>query len=452
MTDDQSDLGTDMIKQLLASPRALWISAIVVVGIGLVPGFPKPVFFGIAAALGAVAFSLSRRAWFPQPAAAAPQAPSGVQPQPGAPAQTEPAGSAQPVGDIASLPGDMATIRVGSGLLPEIIPDAFVADRAQAAEAFMAQVGIEAPRFGVLEDKSLGVRAFEIDLDGVPVFSGQIPPQSILLETEQEIADLASIQVTAAGADWPIALAFWAAAPMLPKAQAAGIVARTPGQLLIAAALHFIKQNIGRVIGFRDMQRLVGDLQTAAPEIAEHISQTVSPARLLDILRRLLDEGVALSSRRILFEAIAELASQEVDPALLVEQIRRAMRRQICNGVADRNRVIAAYVIEPDLEQILRASLRQTETGSYLILSNATSARLLGQLDRIKAPLQAGVQKPVIVTSSDVRRHLRNYLVEHGLFLAVLSFQEIAPEFYLQPVGTLSASDTPFDNEMDFAN
>ncbi|WP_150524799.1 type III secretion system export apparatus subunit SctV [Roseibium sediminis] len=440
-TDDQSDLGSDMFKQLANSPRTLWVSAVVVGLLGLVPGFPKIIFFALAAGLAFMGLSLSRREK------------AEVEQQAALVQEAEANAAVVPVEEteLAQV-DDLATIRVSPALMGSFSRDAFMADRAAALEAYTLNVGLPAPRFGVMEDYALEDRSFEIDLDGVPVFSGYFPPDSILVEADDEVAELAGISTAPVDGSWPFRSPKWAPAHSLSKVQSAGIPARTTEQTLVDLALHYLKDNIGRMLGFRDVQGLINDLNATSPELAEHISQTVSPARMLDILRRLLEEGVPLSSRRVFFEAVAELGGQEQDSALLVEMIRRSMRRQICNNIADRNRVISAYIVEPDLEQALRSSLRHTETGSYLMLSNTTSAMLLQQLQKVAMPSQGNVTEPVIATSTDLRRHLRSYLVEHGLTSKVVSFQEISPEFYLQPIGTLSGAEEPFKMSMSFSN
>jgi len=40
----------------------------------------------------------------------------------------------------------------------------------------------------------------------------------------------------------------------------------------------------------------------------------------------------------------------------------------------------------------------------------------------------------------DVRRHVRNLLVRHDLDISVLSYQELAPEFSVQPLVSVAGS------------
>jgi type III secretion protein V len=43
----------------------------------------------------------------------------------------------------------------------------------------------------------------------------------------------------------------------------------------------------------------------------------------------------------------------------------------------------------------------------------------------------------------DVRRHLRNLLMRNDLDMPVLSYQELAPEFSVQPLATIVSDSRP---------
>jgi len=45
--------------------------------------------------------------------------------------------------------------------------------------------------------------------------------------------------------------------------------------------------------------------------------------------------------------------------------------------------------------------------------------------------------KAVVLTSMDARRHVRTLLTRNEIELPVMSFQEVAPEFSVQPLATI---------------
>ena len=60
-TDDSTDLGSDIARQLFQDRRALQIGAGVLAGFALIPGFPSAIFLSLAAAAGVVGFDLPGR-------------------------------------------------------------------------------------------------------------------------------------------------------------------------------------------------------------------------------------------------------------------------------------------------------------------------------------------------------------------------------------------------------
>jgi type III secretion protein V len=109
-----------------------------------------------------------------------------------------------------------------------------------------------------------------------------------------------------------------------------------------------------------------------------------------------------------------------------------ALRRQICFRCADRDRVIVAYMLERSAEETLRAAVRSTAAGAFLNIPDAAARPIV---ERIRQAVAAAPEKlPAILTSMDVRRHVRSLLTRHDLDASVLSYQELAPEFSVEPL------------------
>jgi type III secretion protein V len=95
-------------------------------------------------------------------------------------------------------------------------------------------------------------------------------------------------------------------------------------------------------------------------------------------------------------------------------------------------------MLERGVEEVLRSSVRPTAVGAFLSIAD-TAARPI--VDRIRQAFAAAPDTlPVVLTSMDVRRHVRNLLVRNELDIAVLSYQELAPEFSVQPLAAVAGS------------
>ena len=114
------------------------------------------------------------------------------------------------------------------------------------------------------------------------------------------------------------------------------------------------------------------------------------------------------------------------------------MRRQICHTYADHLRVIGAFIIDAEAENLLRNAIPQGGGGARLNLAEGTIAALV---ERVRAEVGASRGPgPVVLTAVDLRRHLRALLTNNGVHVAVLSFHDLLPDFTVQPLGTIRLS------------
>jgi type III secretion protein V len=94
-------------------------------------------------------------------------------------------------------------------------------------------------------------------------------------------------------------------------------------------------------------------------------------------------------------------------------------------------------LLAPSVEDTVRGAIRQTSAGSYLALEPSISKRLVESIKRTVGDLSLSTQKPVLLTSMDIRRYLRK-MIEQDLYeLPVLSYQELTQEINIQPLARI---------------
>lgn len=98
---------------------------------------------------------------------------------------------------------------------------------------------------------------------------------------------------------------------------------------------------------------------------------------------------------------------------------------------------MAAYLLDPALEETIRKSIRQTSGGSYLAMDPSTVRSVLAAVKRAVGDLSRIPQKPVVIVSVDIRRYFRKMLEKDYGELPVLSFQELSQEINIQPLGRI---------------
>lgn len=408
------NLGADIVNQITASPRALRLAACVLVAMGFIPGFPIPVFLILAAIFGAASF-VHGNAKPPKDAVAAAAA------TPAARKQTLPA-EALPI--VLFLSPDLARA-IGSDELQQHI--------ARVSSLVSADLGIMIPRIPVQIDQKLPDAQFRIDVEGVPVEQDMLDPTQLALTD-----DLANIELS--GIPFrhdPETDRVWIEQRHAAALVAAGIGHHHPSEALAMRIHAALMRYAQRFVGIQETRLLLGRMEQEYGDLVKEVLRTTPIPRVADVLRRLLDEGIPIRNTRLVLEALAEWSEREQNVVLLTEYVRAGLKRQICHRYANAHRVVPAYIIERETEDVIRGAVRDTAVGPYLVLEDRLSEKLLSHMRQIHATIKPGQTPPVILTSMDIRRFVRGFLSRNGLDLAVLSYQDLASDFTIQPVGSI---------------
>ncbi len=444
-TDDQTDLGTDIVGQLAHSSRALIIAGIILAIIGLVPGFPLVFFLIAGGILGGSGYLINRKEHRQEQEAQAIDQPAvhqSAHQSGGQPSEAETNQPQQVNQDTSVKPTDIVSINTGSKLFKIIDKETFALRRKNSLLMLEHKMGQFLPEFGFTEKAHLEPYQFEVVVEGVPVFSTSMLPDHIIAVCEKEVLDLIKVTASPLEQEWPIRSAWWVEASEIEKLHEADVQVLDLTTTMIDVTTYFLAANAQQIIGFQQVQHILQLLQQEQPELAGQVSSSLNATQLLEVIRQLVSENVPIYARRVLFEGLLQSTLKQGGTEVMVETARHALRRQICMHFADETNFIASYIVEPDLESQLRRAMSTSNNGPYLALDATLSQALLAQVGRINHAEDLKVTPPVIVTSSDIRSALKDYIKSHNCDLDVIAFQEIAIEFHLRPIGTIAVTDT----------
>ncbi|WP_338664503.1 type III secretion system export apparatus subunit SctV [Pararoseomonas sp. SCSIO 73927] len=422
-------LGGEITGQLLAEPRALWLAAVVAFLLGLIPGFPMIILFALAAGLFLLGTAAARRrrgeaerVEEARAAAAAPDAESAVD---------------------APVPPGRVRLLLAPALLESIPAPRLRAALAAAGAAAASATGAPVPGVSPQPEEGLPEGGFRLEVDTVPIAEGVLPPDSVLLRDEPENAALAGVPL-AEGAELPgLPRPLWAGREHLPALVSTGIGHAEPPEILAEIAGRALRRHAAQFVGLQEARAMIGHLEGSYGDLVREALRAVPLQRAAEVMRRLLEEGVSVRNMRGLLEGFVEHGDRESDAAGLAEASRAGLRRQICHAHVDRDRVIPAFVMDAGSEETVRASVRHTPAGTFLALPEGMAAALA---ERLRAELvSSNGPQPVILCALDIRRHIRSLLVNNGVDVSVLSFQDLSPEFTVQPLGSVRLHGAPGD-------
>jgi type III secretion protein V len=435
-----SDMGTEIAGQLFVEPRALMMGSVILVGMAFVPGFPAVAFLILAAILGGTGYWTGRRRAAQE--AAARNAP--VKRAAGAagtaqPVQGQVGTSAQDPAKLAGPPASDAAIVVwiSSELASAVPPEGFAELTNQARSELLADLGIEIPSIALEVDPTLAHDRFRIDLEGTPITEGTVPPQGLLVDDDPAHLELLEIPYRQELPLINYRPALWVERSHAETLSQAGVAFALPAQILARCLIQMLYRRASSFVGIQETRKLLTKIQSNYADLVKEAEKIAPLQKLAEILRRLVDENVPVRNMRAILEAVVEWGQREQNVVLLVEYVRVALGRQICFRCADRDRVIAAYMLERSVEDMLRSAQRQTSAGTYMNLTEEAVQPLIDEIVRALAEAAPGTN-PVVLTAMDVRRVTRHLLTRSNIYVPVMSYQELAPEFNVQPLGSLT--------------
>ena len=421
--ENGSDLGSQITSQLLRNSRSLIMASAIMFVLAIVPGFPMPVFIMLGLILGVAGYAMRGNKV----------------------SENNDAGETvhlqQVVNDENMQQQDAydspLAIRLGVALAADIPADLFQLSQQEARSQFNSELGIDAPPVPRLVDMKLKPRQLRVDLDDVPVLDMEIPPDCVLVNEDATHLELAGIS----GDDlMPIQgqkRMYLVTGDHLAALTSANVPFRPLGNIPVPLLNYVFRMYSQHFIGLRETNFLLHNLGKTSSALVAQAQEIVPTAKMLEVLRMLVAEGVTIRNLRVILEALVEAGNGEAHA--LNEKVRLALKRQISYRAANDDHVIAAVILERSAEQVVRSALRHTKTGAVLDLSDDALRGVAQQIKQLHVRSTADTA-PVVITAADIRPHLRALLIHYGIDMSVLSYQELAFEFNVQPLGTVTGA------------
>ena len=423
-----SNVGKDIGAQVLAQPKALVIASAVALGMGMIPGMPVATFLALAGVLGGVGFTLMRRARRVVDAKTglltvvpAPQAGGG------------PARKTGEAGDEFN-PTVPLMMDVASHLKSSFDAATLNDELLKIRRALYFDLGVPFPGIQLRFNDALHAETYSIMLAEVPVSQGRLRPGYLLVRENTQNLDALQIAYESDKRFLPNIATVWVAAALKDTLAKAGISFMEPGQVLTYHLAFVLKKYSGDFLGIQETKFLLSSMEGRFPDLVREATRVLPIQKIAEIFQRLVSEEISVRNLRTVLEALIEWGQKEKDSVLLTEYVRASLKRHISHKYSSAQNVLAAYLLAPGVEDTLRGAIRQTSAGSYLALDPNTSKRLVETIKRTVGDLSASAQKPVLLTSMDIRRYMRK-MIEQDLYdLPVLSYQELTQEVNIQPL------------------
>ena len=421
---NESDLGTDLVLQILNQRRAVRIAASGVCLLALVPGLPKVPFLLV----GGAVWLISGRLRDEPPSTSEPAT---AEKAPAPPAPDSPEGLAR------DMKVDPLELEVAYNLVDLVDPTrgGDLLERVKALRRKVAlDLGVVLPLVRTRDNIDLPSSAYTIRVHGAEVARGTALPGHVLAIGDM----LASLPgnptkepVFGLDAKW---------VPMAARAQAerVGATVVDPASVITTHLSEIVKQNAGKLLSRASIKDLVEITKRTDPTVVEELgSAQVTLAEVQRVLRDLLDEGVSVRNLSKIFEVLTEKVRTTRDPEALVEGCRQALGPALSAALATDGH-LPVITVEPMLEAQLGELLRTGDNGSFLALPpDKAEAFTLEVAHRAREAERDG-EMPVLVCAAPLRQAVRKLVRTANPRLPVLSYAELGPQLRLETKGVVS--------------
>ena len=346
-----NDTGKQIATQMLASPRALAITATILILLGLIPNMPHTVFLLMGSGFGYAAWLIHQRNQKAKQKPAAADKPAAL---PGAPAS----GETEATWDDLQ-PVDLLGLELGYRLI------ALVDKKRQGdllsrikgvRRKFAQEVGFLPPAVHVRDNLELKPSAYRITLRGVMVGEGEAFPGMYLAINPGGISTpLIGTPTTDPAFGLP---AHWIDERQKEAAQMAGFTVVDSETVMATHLSHLMQVQASKLLSRTEVQQLVEHVAKLAPKLIEEvIPKMVTITTFQKVLQLLLEDAVHIRDIRTIIETLAEHAGQTQDPMELARRVRIALSPAIVQQIYGPTRELNVIAIEPGLERLLVQAL-----------------------------------------------------------------------------------------------
>jgi flagellar biosynthesis protein FlhA len=415
-----------LLGQLSGYPKALGMSAAVMLVMSLLPGIPMIPFLILGGGTATLAYTIDRRNKQAVVAEAK---------------KTETAKAAPAEEPIsATLKIDDLKIELGYALLPLVnAPDGSdrLTEQIKALRRSLAiEMGFVMPAVRILDNVQLDANSYGIKIKEVEAGTGKVwPGQYMVMDPAGNQVTLPGVHTTEPTFGLP---ATWIDAPLKEEASVKGYTVVDAATVLATHLTELIKGNMSELLSYGEVQKLIKELPKEQSELIKDIVPSlITISGIQRVLQILLGERVSIRDLATILEGIADGVGTTRNPAMLAEHVRARLARQLCAQHTSAAGHLPIIALTAKWEQAFAESIVGQGDDRNLAMQ---PSRLTEFINLVREKFEQAAQDgdaPVLVTSPGIRPFVRGIIERFRAQTSVLAQSEIHPRARLKTIGSI---------------
>lgn len=424
----EANLGSDVLKQVFAYPRTLFIVAGAIALLGLF----TPIGILETGPVAALAVFLG---WRVQKTAKEAQKKEEEQTL-----RTKKDEVKKPESVLSLIHVEPVEFEFGYALIPIVdskqggdLLERVVMIRRQLA----LELGLVVPVIRLRDNIQLKPSQYVVKIRGVEVASGELM-MGHWLAMSPGIEDPGIIGIPTKEPAFGLP-ALWLTADMRMRAEAAGYTVVDAPSVVATHLTEVLKRHAHELLGRQETKSLLDHVRSTAPAVVDDVVPNVlTLGHVQRVLANLLQERVSIRDLITILETLADVGRQTQESDVLTEHVRQTLARQICHQFRVPGQPLSVLTFSPTVEERLQTSLVHHENGVYIGLDPTLAQQVHRRLREESAKLSSVGKSPILLTHPQLRMPVRRWLERLLPDLIVLSYNELDPAVEIESGGVVN--------------
>ena len=330
-------------------------------------------------------------------------------------------------------------LELGVGLIPLADPakGGDLLDRIHRLRKEVAsEIGIILPRVRIRDSLALDQTHYRFKIAGQPVAGWLVYPDLFMaIDSGMSTGKVEGLETIEPAYQTP---ALWIEESVKEQAQIYGYTVVEPNAVIATHLLETVRKHADEILTRDATQALLDELKKDSPIAVEEVGKVLTVAQVQQVLQLLLREQIPIKQLGTILEVLGDYGGQTKDPIVLTTFVRTKLARSICTRYRDENNVLNVVMLDPALEDQIRAGFEHGPNGLFIRMSPQAQEHLCKKILAEADKLTTQNYPAIILVNPQIRSALKYMTSATIPGLIVLSQAEITHDTQVVSFGYVS--------------
>ncbi|MEK6795606.1 MAG: flagellar biosynthesis protein FlhA [Spirochaetota bacterium] len=417
----ENNLGTQIVSQVLANPKNLFVAAGFAFVMAWLPGFPTIILLIFAVGIAFIAWNIQRQ-----------NEELGLTSK----GAEETAARKGPIDVSSLLKVEPIELSIGANLIPLV-------DESQGGDLLnrvtnlrrelALEMGMVVPPVRITDNANIEPEEYVVSINGTEMARGNVRSSNLLALNQKGDGDKLDGELTKEPAfGLP---AYWISYEDRDLAEKKGYMVFSPTAVIATHLTETIKRNAMILLGRQEVQKILDVLKETHPTLVSEVTGKPNAIGYVQkVMQHLLSEGVSIRNTVVIMESVADAFDAQIGPDQASELVRQRLAHQLSRQHASTDNTIRVISLSQTMQEEISNALAEGGDGR-----GQTVAMEIGAMQALVKRLKEAAKlvgergyESVLLTSPLIRRGMYNLVSKNVGKMGVVSSAEIAPGYKVE--------------------